>query len=235
MASRPVPQKRPSGLVVVLAFGVAITLTVALVVVALVARGGSDSPDTPAAPAVSLAGIPQSGAFLGSPAAKVTLIEYADLQCPACREYSETIFPIVVREYVRTGKVRLEFRGFPFIGDDSMKAQRFVLAAAEQNRLWNLVDALYRNQGGENAGWLTDDLLRTLAAEIPGLDADKLFADAESAATAQRAEQSYADAQAAGVPGTPTLFVKIGDEKPYFIQNGDADHFRAALDDALSG
>ena len=79
-----------------------------------------------------------------------------------------------------------EFRGFPFIGDDSVKAYRFLLAAGEQDTLWNLQEALYRNQGGENAGWVTDDLLRELASEIDGLDVDRLFVDADETRSSQR-------------------------------------------------
>ena len=97
-----------------------------------------------------------------------------------------------------------------------MKAHRFVLAARLQDRLWDLQEALYRNQGGENAGWVTDELIRELAAEIDGLDVDRLFADAESRRSrgGGRAEPSAA-AEAAGVQGTPTLLIQIGDEEPY--------------------
>jgi protein-disulfide isomerase len=220
---------------VVLAFGVAVALAVGLVVVALVARGGSDAPDAVTTPVVSLDGIPQSGAVLGDPDAGVTLIEYADVQCPACRAYTLEMFPAIVDEYVRPGKVNMEFRGFPFIGQDSLKAQRFLLAAARQDRLWQLSDALYRNQGGENAGWLTDDLIREQAAAIDGLDVDQLFADAGREDIAAAAEQAYTDAQAAGIPGTPTFLVRIGDDDPYMIQIGSLDDLRAALDDAVEG
>jgi protein-disulfide isomerase len=172
---------------------------------------------------------------LGNPAAQVTLIEYADPQCPACRFYSEDMFPAVVDEYVRPGKVANEFRGFPFIGPDSVKALRFIYAAGLQNRLWQLQEALYRNQGGENDGWVTDDLLRQVASGVPGLDVDKLFVDAQSDEITQEAEAAEAAAQAAGVAGTPSFFVKIGDAEPYFIQVASIDVMRAALDDALEG
>ena len=221
---------------VVLAFGVAVALAVALVAVALVARGGgSDAPDATAAPVVELDGIPQQGAVLGDSSANVTLIEYADVQCPACRLYTLEMFPAVVTEYVRPGKVKTEFRGFPFLGPDSLKAERFVLAAALQNKLWQLAEALYRYQGEENAGWLTDDLIRERAAEIAGLDIERLFTDAEREDIASAAEQAAEDAQAAGIPGTPTFFVKIGDAEPYFIQVASLDEMRAALDDAIDG
>jgi protein-disulfide isomerase len=172
---------------------------------------------------------------LGSPNAKVTLIEYADIQCPACRQYTETLFPTVVDEYVRTGKVKAEFRGYPFLGDDSLKGERFLLAAAEQNKMWQLMDAFYRNQGAEHSGWLTDDLIRKLASQIPGLDVDTLFARAQSDELGQAAQQSAAAAQSAGIQGTPTLLVQIGNGTPYEIQVATPDQIRQALDDALTG
>ena len=225
---------RPSGRVVVLAFGIAIAAAVALVAVALIGRGDSSAPATET-PVVDLAGIPQDGRTLGAPDANVTLVEWADPQCPACRLYTEEFFPTVVDEYVRPGRVKTEFQGFPFIGDDSVKAYRFLLAAGEQDKLWDLQEAMYRNQGGENDGWVTDDLIRELGAEIAGLDVDQLFVDAEREDIVAEAEGAEAAAQAAGIAGTPTLQIAIGDDEPYAIQVGDVDQLRAALDDALDG
>ncbi len=128
-----------------------------------------------------------------------------------------------------------EFRGFPFIGDDSVKGYRYLLAAGEQDKLWNLAEALYRNQGDENSGWLTESLVRRLAAEIPGLDADRLVTDAEQPDIVDEASSAASKASAAGIQGTPTFLVKIGDGTPYLIQVASVDQMRAALDDALSG
>jgi protein-disulfide isomerase len=184
---------------------------------------------------VDLRGIPQEGRTLGSTTAEVTLIEWADMQCPACRLYTEEFFPTVVDEYIRPGRMNSEFRGFPFIGDDSVKAYRFLLAAAKQNKLWDLQEAMYRHQGGENDGWVTDELIRELAAEIDGLDVERLFADAEAEEVVAEAEGAEAVAQAAGVQGTPTLQIVIRDEPPYDIQVANVDQLRAALDDAIDG
>ena len=230
----PSSSNRPSGRTVVLAFVVAIAAALALVAVALIARSDSSTPPTEN-PVVDLGGIPQDGRVLGSPDAAVTLIEWADPQCPACRTYTEEFFPTVVDEYVRPGTVSTEFRGFPFIGDDSVKAYRFLLAAAEQDSLWDLAEAMYRNQGGENDGWVTDDLIRELATQIDGLDVDQLFADAERGDIVTEAEAAEAAGQAAGIPGTPTLLIEVGDDEPYVIQVATADQMRAALDDALDG
>ena len=100
---------------------------------------------TPASPLLD--GIPQDGTVLGRPDAPVTLIEYADLQCPYCAQWARGALPLLVREYVRTGKLRIEFRGLAFIGPDSDTALRAALAAGRQNRLWNVVELLYADQG----------------------------------------------------------------------------------------
>ena len=163
------------------------------------------------------------------------MIEYADLQCPACRAYSEALLPGVVDEYVRPGRVKTEFRGIAFIGADSEKALRYVLAAGLQNRLWQLQEALYRNQGGENTGWVTEELVRGLAAEIPGLDADRLVEDAESEEVTAMIAESAAQAETAQVRGTPTLAIQVRDEEPYTLTTGlSSEGLAAALDDVLA-
>ena len=225
---------RPSRNTLLVVIGAAVAIAAVVIAAALVLRDDGTAPTTPTA-VVDLEGIPQDGMFLGSKEAGVTVIEYADIQCPACRTYAEDLFPLVVDEYVRPGKVLAEFRGFPFLGEDSLRGQRFVLAAAEQDKAWQLVDALYRNQGAENSGWLTDDLVRELASEIPGLDVDQLFADAETDEVAQAAEQSAVDAQEAGITGTPSVLIQVGDDDPYLIVLQSPAHLRDTLDAALQG
>ena len=71
-----------------------------------------------------LDGIPQDGIALGEPDAPVTLVEYADLQCPFCAEWALQTFPELVADYVRDGRLRIEFRGLTFIGPESEDALR---------------------------------------------------------------------------------------------------------------
>jgi protein-disulfide isomerase len=232
------PKKGPSGRKVALAFAVAIGAAAALVAVALLGRSSDDeaAPPNPI-PTVDFTGVPQNGALLGAGSATVRLIEYADLQCPVCRAYGEQVFPTLFAEYVRPGRVQSEFRGLAFIGSDSEKALRFVLAAGLQNRLWNMQEALYRNQGAENSGWVTDDLVRTLGEDIEGLDVDRMFEDADSDQVTALMEQSASESDAAGVRGTPSFFIQVGDGEPEPLEIGglDPSEFRPALDAALEG
>ena len=101
-----------------------------------------------------LQGIPQSGTALGRPDAPVTLVEFADVQCPYCATWSNTAFPALVRDYVRPGKVRLVFAGMAFVGPDSERGLRFALAAGRQGKLWDVLHLLYASQGAENSGWV---------------------------------------------------------------------------------
>ena len=218
----------------VLAFALAIGLAVALVVAGIVLRSDDEDAGPNPTPAVDFAGIPQDGIVLGSPEADVLLIEYADLQCPACRAYSETFLPEIVDSYVRPGDLRLEFRGVSFLGPDSETALRYVLAAGLQDKLWDFQEALYRNQGSENSGWVTEELIRLVGAEIDGLDVDRVIADAESDEVTTMLEDSRRLATAAQIPGTPTLALAVGDEAPTQLEPGlSLTQLIAAIDDAL--
>ena len=78
------------------------------------------------------AGIPQEGAILGDPNAPVTITEYADLRCPACKLFATDYSPTVVDELVRTGKAKYEFRIWPILGTDSVLAAQAGIAAQQQ-------------------------------------------------------------------------------------------------------
>jgi protein-disulfide isomerase len=151
------------------------------------------------------AGIPQRGAALGSPRAPVTLVEYADVQCPYCAAWARQTLPVLVSEYVRGGRLRIVFRGLAFLGPDSGSALTAVVAAGRQNRLWDLVDSLFQRQGVENSGWFTSSVLVAAVRTIPGLDAAQLERDRQADRTGEQIRSAAAAAEAAGVRGTPSF------------------------------
>ena len=188
------------------------------------------------APVALVAGIPQQGTVLGNPSAKVRMLQFEDIQCPVCKTYTDDALPAIVDEYVRPGKVKLDFRGLTFLGPDSVKALRISLAAGLQNKLWEVVGLFYENQGAENSGWVTDELVDEILAEVPGLDADKVKADADSATVTDQITAAQAEATTLKVGGTPSFFVGIGDQPLYQLEprSLDPSEFRLALDDALA-
>ncbi|HEX8052320.1 MAG TPA: thioredoxin domain-containing protein [Thermoleophilaceae bacterium] len=169
-------------------------------------------------------GIPQRGPLLGDSGAKVTLAEFADLQCPFCGEYSREVMPEVVRRYVRPGKVRINFRGLDFIGPDSTEAMRFAAAAGMQGRLFQVVDLIYRNQGAENDGWVDDEYLGRIG-RAAGLDVPKALAARSGMEPTQQIDAAKAEGERAGVEGTPTLVI---------LRAGSAATFRKLEADEVS-
>ena len=188
------------------------------------------------APPALFDGIPQERAVLGSPAATVTLILFEDLQCPVCRQFVADGLPGIVEEYVRPGKVKLRFAGLAFIGPDSEKALLHAIAAGGQGKLWQYADLLYANQGGENDGWVTEELLENLSGQLD-LDHARLTADADGAVALRQANAMATEASQREVPGTPWFYVQVGDAEPYEVRPGsfEIEEFRTILDDALDG
>lgn len=182
-----------------------------------------------------IAGIPQKGTVLGSPAAPLTLVQYEDLGCGHCLEFTENAFPTIVREYVRTGKVKIDFRGLGVVTPASEPALRYTLAAARQNRLWHLVALFYENQPRLND--LVDDRAVTrLVRGVKGLDARRLVRDAASPAVARQVKALLAESVGRRVQGTPWFFLRRGGGPLQRVAPAayDGDTFRAILDEATS-
>ena len=212
----PPPRRQASPRILLAAGVITALLAIAFVVTVKLVNGSSD-PKPPSAAGVALPGaddvqrllkgIPQSGDVLGSPSAPVTLVEYVDLQCPYCQQFETQSMPTVIDRYVRTGKLKVEARILAFIGPDSQRGRAAAIAAAKQNRMFNFVQLLYDNQAGENSGWLSDDMVKSAAASVPGMDVAQLQSDSGSSAVDSQSRTYDSQATADHVSGTPTLLV----------------------------
>ena len=156
--------------------------------------------------ASSFAGIPQQGDTLGRASAPATLIVYEDPQCPYCRRWNLETLPTVVADYVRTGKVKLVYRGVVIIGPDSVRGLRAIYAAQKQNKLWSLVEALYNHQGVENSGWITNPTILAAASEA-GANGKAILAAMGSPAVTAALKTAQTQASADQLRGTPTFIV----------------------------
>jgi protein-disulfide isomerase len=240
---KPPPRKGSANRNLLIAAGAAAAVVLVLVGASLLLRGGDSNGGSSSGGDVTgiqeasalLDGIPQDRAVLGSPKAKVTMIQFEDLQCPVCRRYQAEGFPSVVEGYVRPGKVKVRFVGMAFIGPDSEKALLYTLAAGEQGKLWQFQDALYANQGDENSGWVTDALLEKIAKGLD-LDWEKLKKDADGAVTLQQANAMVDEANQKQIQGTPTFYIQVGDGEPYQVtpSSFSPGELASILDDALS-
>ena len=222
---------------------VAAVVVVALVAVSSSGGGGDKTAATGSAASSSsasslagvqasadlLKGIPQDGISLGSAKAPVRVLEFADLQCPFCRQATLDVLPNVIKHYVRPGRVRMEFHALAFIGPDSVRAARVAEAAGRQDKLWNVTELAYHNQGKENSGWATDATLRRITGAVRGLDTNKVFAARDGAGVTNALKAAGALATAHKVNETPTFLVGRGND----LKATDAAGLTAAIKAAV--
>ena len=192
-----------------------------------IVNGTGPFPDAPEV-ANTFKGIQQNGFVLGDPNAPVTLVEYIDLQCPVCKDFETTELAPLIATYVRPGKLKIEMKPWNILDAadgtiDSLRGQKAVIAAAQQNKAFTFAQVLYENQQQEGTNWMDDLMISRIAASVDGLDTSKFVTDANSQATAnliksidnygnnQLTTQVYAAGQR---PGTPTLLLAKGNGKP---------------------
>jgi protein-disulfide isomerase len=188
----------------------AIVAVVAVIVVSQ--SGGGSGGDTKlenvAQVQSELHGLDQQGLTLGDPKAKVTVVEFGDLQCPVCKAYSEQLIPQVIDASVRSGDAKLEFRNWNIIGAQSKPAATAALAASEQGRYWSFITLFYRNQGEENSGYVTDSFLEAVAKGAGVPDLDKWNSDRQSTRWDAQLTQTDTQAGQLGFSGTPSFLFK---------------------------
>ena len=175
-------------------------------------------------------GIPQDGTTLGEKDAPVTLYLYEDFQCPFCGRFDREMFPDLVDDYVKDGKVKVVAETLAFLGPDSVTAARAALAAGEQNRYWPYHTLLFKNQGEENSGYVTDEFLRGLAEKTPGLDVQKWEDERAGNSFTKELEAVQSKAQASGVNSTPTLVFEGPGGQAKIDRLTDYDQITSAID-----
>jgi protein-disulfide isomerase len=188
---------------------------VAVIVVVVVSQGGKEAADPGAAKEVNAryAGIPQDGITLGEPGAKATIVEYADLRCPFCKEFEEGSMPTIVDDLIKTGKAKFVFRNLTILdqsspsGKDSTNAANYSAATSLQNKMFQFNNLFYINQGNESEDYATESFLNGLADQVTGLSSTEAWDNRNNPkATNEIAAASDAAAED-GVTGTPTVFV----------------------------
>ncbi|HUX35807.1 MAG TPA: DsbA family protein [Candidatus Paceibacterota bacterium] len=169
--------------------------------------------------------------ILGDANAPVTIIEYGDYQCTYCIRFFESTEPLIRDNYIKTGKVKMVFRGFQFLGPESTLAGQAAECAKDQNSFWNYHDAIYTAEakdGQENNGNMTRDFFIGLAKNV-GLDVAKFTSCYDSGKYADMVTKGTQDAAALGVNSTPTFFVNgqmVNGALPY-------SQFQTIIDNAL--
>lgn len=163
----------------------------------------------------------------GGKNAAVTLVEYADFQCPACGTY----YPIVQQVTEKYGnRIQYVYREFPLtqIHKNGSLAARTAEAAGLQGKFWEMYDELFKNQNAWAEATDAQQQMEAFAKAI-GIDTTRWKNDIDSAAVKEKIAADVAGANTALVDSTPTFFLndKLLDVTPSV--NSFTDSIDAAL------
>jgi protein-disulfide isomerase len=200
---------------------------------AAAAQGGAAAPTTN----TNVMTLGARDEVLGSANAPVTMIEYGDYQCPFCgTEFFAQTEPLVIQNYVNTGKVKFVFRNFAFLGAESTAAAEAAECATDQGKTWPYHDALYSAKvaddakgGTEDDGFFSTAELLKLGQQV-GLNMTTFTSCVQNNTDANLVTQDKTDATAQGVNSTPTFYIngtQILGAQPYA-------QFQMTLDAALA-
>ncbi|MEK7120239.1 MAG: DsbA family protein [Patescibacteria group bacterium] len=168
--------------------------------------------------------------ILGDAKAPVSLVVYSDFQCPFCKKWHDETAQQIIDEYVKTGKVKIEYKEFAFLGQESINAALAVKCANDQGveSYLDYHDYLFDNQKGENQGQFSINNLKRFAENLK-LDVDKFNSCLDSKKYKDEVQKETGEGRAAGVTGTPSSLINgqlIVGAQPF-------DVFKKATDDAL--
>jgi protein-disulfide isomerase len=193
------------------------------------ARGGGSQVTTEAPPPVDAGAFP--GYTMGSDSAPITIVEYADFECPACGQYAVLTEPDVRKHLVDSGVVRVVYHDFPLvkIHANSKPAHMAAQCAGEQGKFWQMHDQLYFNQGRWALERRPEGTIRGLANAI-GLDMGRYDQCMSSGRYWARLERMAEEAENRGISSTPTF--EINGRRIEAFQTYD--EMRALVDQALA-
>lgn len=209
----------------------------------IVAFGGpSGVASAPDAPKVDIKDVDLSGdPYIGSMDAPVVMASWSDYQCPFCKAAevghpqipTKPAIPQLIKDYVDTGKLRIVFNDYAFLGPDSLTAALYGRAVWERypGKYYEWRTAMFEAQDEEHGGFGDEASILTLIRGIKGMDADALkalVAEKKDVYTAL-IEADQAEAVKMGISGTPAFVIG----KTLIGGAVDVSEFKQAIDKEL--
>ena len=144
--------------------------------------------------------------ILGDINAPLTLVEFGDYQCTFCKKFFDETENSILMNYVETGKVKVLFKDFIVVNEDSVNAASAAHCANDQKMFWQYHSTLYNNWDGEGTGWASSEQLHQFASTL-GLDMNEFSECMSQSKWKDMVLSSHADGRTLGVDATPTFFI----------------------------
>ena len=144
--------------------------------------------------------------ILGEEKAKVEIVVFSDYQCPFCESFFKSVEPTLREEYIKTGKAKMAWRDFAFLGPESFLAAEATRCANDQGKFWQYHDLLFNRQKGENQGTFSKENLKGFASEL-GLNQSDFDSCLDGGKYTQAVKDDTDYGKSVGVSGTPATFI----------------------------
>ena len=156
---------------------------------------------------------------IGNPDAPITIVEFSDFQCPFCARFNSQTLPLILEEYINTGKVKLVFRDFPIqsIHPNAVYAAIAAECANDQDGFKVMHDVLFDNQNQWNNLATTDAItMFSQYASAAQLDSEIFDTCLTSEYHVSEIQNDLDDGRGYGVTGTPGFF--IGNDEIGYVE-----------------
>lgn len=193
-----------------------IAVLLGAIIIAVAFAFGTGGNPSPVQPDTVMADIKDlkvdSSPMVGSASAPVTIAVWFDYQCPFCKRYDTDTLAQVYTNYVATGKVKIVFKDFQFLGEDSQTAALFARGVYEAypDKFYVWLQAMFEAQDDEGDQGFGDlASIEALTKTIPGIDVAKVEALTASKKAQYQAAIAADRAEGAtfGINGTPGTLV----------------------------
>ena len=177
--------------------------------------------------------VQSEGYVIGSPTAKLEVVEFGDFECPQCGRFATLTEPDIRTRLVAPGTIRYRYIDYPLpMHPNTWNASRAAACADEQGKFWEMHDAIFANQDrwDGTATSNPDKVLKQAASQIPGLKTDDFNQCVDSKKTQAKIQAHLKLAEAKQINATPTFI--FGDKQfPGFLSYDD---FKKLVDEALA-
>ena len=153
--------------------------------------------------------------ILGNPDAKITIVEFGDYQCTFCYKFHNDVMKKINEKYIKSGEVNFVYKDFPLNGESSILASEASYCAQQQNQFWTYHDILYDNWGGENTGWITQEVLTNFALKTE-LNLEKFNSCMKNSEFQQKVLNNEQFAKEINIDATPSFLI-FNDNEVYRI------------------
>ncbi|MBM7660042.1 protein-disulfide isomerase [Bacillus mesophilus] len=174
--------------------------------------------------------------ILGDENAPVTVVEFGDFKCPACKAWGDTVFHDLVSEYVDTGKVKFVYVNVLFHGKESQLGSLAAETVLQQNpdAYWEFHKKLYEAQpssANHDSLWLTKEKVVEIAGSIPAIDLDQFKSELEKLTEIEELNKDSKLVEEFKVSLTPTIMVNdVQLEDPF-----DYEKIKSLIEEELEG